>query len=202
MLPKYRAGSLARLSSSGFLIALAFGCGKQEPAVPPPEPLVEFGKRVDEYVALHNRLAEKVGPIDETKSQAEIAARATTLAHLITTERANAKPGDIFTPDVATLLTTIIRRENSGQTPAVQEGREDAVEEHRTDGLPDFVPQVNEVWPTAYPLPTFPPTLLPLLPKLPPEVEYRIMAHYLVLRDIEANLIVDFIPRVLPVGGS
>jgi hypothetical protein len=200
---RLRLGSrnLVRWRIAAALGALALGCGKQEPPIPPPEPLVDFAKRVDEYVALHNRLAGKVGPIDETKSQAEIAARATTLAHLITTERANAKQGDIFTPEVAVLVTAIVQRENSGQTPLVQEGREEAVEEHRTDGLADFVPQVNEVWPTAYPLPTFPPTLLPLLPKLPPEVEYRIMAHYLILRDIEANLIIDFIPRVLPVGG-
>ncbi len=196
------ARSLVRVGVAAVLGALAVGCGKQEPPVPPPEPLVEFSKRVDEYVALHQRLAEKVGPIDETKSQAEIAARATTLAHLITTERATAKQGDIFTPEVAALLTAIVQRENSGRSPQVQEAREDAVEEHRTDGLPDFSPQVNELWPTAYPLPTFPATLLPLLPKLPPEVEYRIMVHYLILRDVEANLIVDFIPRVLPVGGS
>ena len=99
------------------------------------------------------------------------------------------------------MLTAIVQRENSGQTPLVQEGREEAEQEHRSDGLGDFVPQVNELWPTAYPLPTFPATLMPLLPKLPPEVEYRIMTHYLILRDVEANLIVDFIPRVLPVGG-
>ncbi|HEV8599256.1 MAG TPA: hypothetical protein VGQ69_07825 [Gemmatimonadales bacterium] len=191
-----RAGGLACLG--GLLIALATGCGKQEPAVPPPEPLVEFSKRVDEYVALRNRLAEKVGPIDETKSQAEIAARATTLGHLIQTERANAKQGDIFTPDVAALLTAIIQREHSGRPPPVQETREDQEEEHRTEGLPDFAPQVDSLWPTTYPLPTFPPTLLPLLPKLPPEIEYRTTSHYLVLRDIEANLIIDFIPNAVP----
>lgn len=195
---EHRAGRLARLGIAGLLITLPFGCGKQEPEVPTPEPLVEFNKRIDEYVALHNRLSEKVGPIDETKSQEEIAARATTLAHLIKTERANAKQGDIFTPEVAKLLSTIIQRENSGRPPQVQEIREDNDAEYRTDGLPPFTPQVNEVWPTAYPLPTFPPELLPLLPKLPSEVEYRIATHYLVLRDIESNLIIDLIPHAVP----
>lgn len=176
---------------------LPAACRERE-AEPRAEPLVEFQKRIEEYAALQRRLAEKVGPLDETKSQAEIAARAATLGHLIKTERANAKQGDIFTPDVAELVTAIIQRENSGRTPQVQETREDNDAEHRTDGLPDFVPQVNEVWPTAYPLPTFPPDLLPLLPKLPPEVEYRIATHYLVLRDVESNLIIDFIPHAVP----
>jgi hypothetical protein len=57
---------------------------------------------------------------------------------------------------------------------------------------------VNQVYPTTYPLATFPATLLPLLPPLPEKVEYRIVQNYLVLRDIEANLIIDFMPNAVP----
>ena len=56
----------------------------------------------------------------------------------------------------------------------------------------------NQVYPTTYPLATFPATLLPLLPALPEQLEYRVVQHYLVLRDIEANLILDFMPNAVP----
>lgn len=39
-----------------------------------------------------------------------------------------------------------------------------------------------------------------MLPPLPKEVEYRIVAGHLILRDTGANLIVDFIPEVTGVG--
>ena len=67
--------------------------------------------------------------------------------------------------------------------------------------LPNFEPRVNQLYPTTYPLATFPPALLPLLPPLPEEVEYRIVRDNLVLRDIEANVILDFIPRAVPWQG-
>jgi len=158
----------------------------------------DFQRRVDDYVALRNRLAAKVGPIDETRSQAEIAARAATLAQLIGNARTGAKQGDIFTPAAAAQFVVLIKREFQDRPDSVKETREDQEEEHRSDGLPDFEPRVNQIFPTAYPLPTFPPALLPRLPTLPKEVEYRIIAHHLILRDVEANLIVDFIPHVVP----
>ena len=157
-----------------------------------------FVRRVNDYVALRNQLAGKVGPIDETKSQAEIAARAATLAHLISDARKDAVQGAIFTPAASAQFVTLLKRESRVRPDSVKETREDQEDEHRTEGLPDFVPQVNQLFPTSYPLPTFPPALLALLPSLPKEVEYRIIAHHLLLRDIEANLIVDYVPHAVP----
>lgn len=179
----------------GLLAALALGCGKDERVDPTAAPIADFLKRVDEYVVLRNRLAEAIGPVDETKSQSEITLRAATLASNVKLERTQAKQGDIFTPEVATIFATLIHQEDSRRPDSVRETREDQQEE-----LPDFVPQVNEIYPTSYPLATFPPRLLPLLPKLPELVEYRIVQHYLILRDVEANLIVDFMPHAVPTG--
>ena len=47
-------------------------------------------------------------------------------------------------------------------------------------------------------LATMPPSLLAALPPLPKSLEYRIIGQYLVLRDVEAALIIDFIPAVIP----
>ena len=190
-------GSLVGAGITVLLAAGALGCGK-EPYEERPDPtaavFAEFGKRVDAYVRLRDSLAEGMGPLDETKSQAEIAARATTLGTLIQRARDSAKQGEIFTPEFATVAVTLIKSEYKQEIDSVVEQRDDAQEE-----LPNFVPAVNLLYPTTYPLATFPATLLKLLPALPTDkVEYRIVTHYLILRDVEANLIIDFIPNAVP----
>jgi hypothetical protein len=35
------------------------------------------------------------------------------------------------------------------------------------------------------------------LPKLPPELEYRIIGKNLIIRDVDANIIVDFVPNAI-----
>lgn len=191
-----RGGKFAWLVVPALLVVAGAGCTK-EPAPHPTEAIfADFSKRVAVYAARRNQLAETMGPLDETKSQAEIAARAATLAHLIQTARDSAKPGDIFTAEVAASFTALITREYGRRSDAVLETREDQQEE-----LPDFIPKVNMLYPTDSPLATFPPTLLPLLPPLPKEVEYRMVQRFLILRDMEANLIVDFMPRAVPPQG-
>ena len=56
---------------------------------------------------------------------------------------------------------------------------------------------VNTVYPTTMPLATCPPALLRKLPDLPPELEYRLVGHNLILRDVQANLIVDILRDVV-----
>ena len=194
-LTKWR-GSLVRTGIAGLLAATVLGC--KEPYEERPDPTAavyaDFGQRIDAYVKLRDSLASNMGALDETKSQAEIAARATTLATLIQRARDSAKQGDIFTPEFATVTVTLIKTEYKQEIDSVVEQRDDAQEE-----LPNFVPAVNMLYPTTYPLATFPATLLKLLPALPTDkIEYRIVTHYLILRDVEANLIIDVIPNAVP----
>jgi hypothetical protein len=58
--------------------------------------------------------------------------------------------------------------------------------------------RVNQRYPQGVPLQSTPPTLLLNLPQLPKELEYRIVGRDLVLRDIGANLVVDYLPNILP----
>jgi hypothetical protein len=192
---------LTLIGIAGALLASGTACRERErerePQVDPHAVVfADFANRVDAYVTLRNQLADSVGELDPTKSQAEIATRAAALGKAIIARRAAAKQGDVFTPEVSTLFATLIKEEYSRRSEPVQETREDQQEE-----LPDFVPAVNQIYPTSYPLATFPPSLLPLLPSLPKEVEYRIAQNYLILRDIEANIIVDVMPDAVPTGG-
>jgi hypothetical protein len=177
-------------------VVAAAACKKEEgkPAANPTETVfADFAKRVDAYMKLRKTLVDSVGELDPTKSQAEITTRATKLASSIIAARAQAKPGDIFTPEFSALVATLIKQEYSRRPDSVQETRED-----QQDELPDFVPKVNTLYPTTYPLATFPATLLPLLPPLPEQLEYRVVQNYLVLRDIEANVILDVMPNAVP----
>ena len=186
---------LLLIGGAGAVVAAA-SCRKEEakPAENPTETVfADFAKRVDDYMKLRKALADSVGELDPTKSQAEITARATKLANSIIAARAQAKPGDIFTPELSALVATLIKQEYSRRPDSVRETREDQQAE-----VPDFVPKVNTLYPTTYPLATFPATLLPLLPPLPEQLEYRVVQNYLVLRDVEANVILDVMPNAVP----
>ena len=183
------------IGATGAVVAAA-GCKKEgaKPAANPTETVfADFAKRVDAYMKLRKTLVDSVGELDPTKSQAEITTRATKLASSIIAARAQAKPGDMFTPEFSALVATLIKQEYSRRPDSVQETRED-----QQDELPDFVPKVNQVYPTTYPLATFPATLLPILPRLPEALEYRVVQNYLVLRDTEANVILDVMPNAVP----
>jgi hypothetical protein len=58
--------------------------------------------------------------------------------------------------------------------------------------------QINQSYPEKVPLQSTPPTLLLNLPELPKGLEYRILGRELVLRDSDANIVVDYIPNALP----
>jgi hypothetical protein len=57
---------------------------------------------------------------------------------------------------------------------------------------------VNTTYPANLPLATFPARLLQKLPDLPPELEYRLVGHHIVLRDVTANVVVDIARNIVP----
>lgn len=184
------------LAACGLLVSSS--CRDNTPALqtavtdPTASALADFSKRIDAYVALHKRVAGPLGEIDDTKKPVEITGREVALGKAIRDARADAKSGAIFTPEVATVLKKIIG-DNYRRSPAVRETTKDAEAE-----LPDFTPVVNEVYPPTHPLATFPATLLKVLPHLPEKLEYRFVTQHLILRDVEANLIVDVLPNAVP----
>lgn len=61
---------------------------------------------------------------------------------------------------------------------------------------------VNEIYPKSIPYTSVPPTMLQNLPKLPEEVAYRAVSSDLVLLDVKANLVVDYLSGVIPVEAT
>lgn len=174
------------------------------PATPPP-PLtqtangvnaqgaatLEFKKRVDAYIRIHNQADAKVPSLKKTDNPKEISDRERLLGEAIMTLRAGAKPGDIFAPEYQPYFVKIVQDDFKHRSAA---DRKALVQE-----LPKNVRvDINTVYPTTLPLETFPPALLRKLPDLPPELEYRIVGRSLILRDVKANLIVDVLRDVVP----
>ena len=158
---------------------------------PEAGPFKPFSESVQKYLAVRSMADQKVQPLKETGDPATISAREKALGDAITEARADAKQGDIFVPSVVPEFSRFVREDFAKRTPADRT----AVLEEVPLKVP---PKVNETYPTELPLATVPPTLLQKLPTLPPELEYRFLGRHLILRDIKANLIVDFIPDIVP----
>jgi len=57
---------------------------------------------------------------------------------------------------------------------------------------------VNSRYPDTVPLTTIPPQVLQTLPKLTEDLEYRFIGDSLILLDVHAHVIADFIEHVIP----
>jgi hypothetical protein len=172
------------------LLTLGLAAGHaQEVTNPKAAAIVEFNKRLQEYMDVRQKALSHFEPLKPDADQGTIAAREKALGDAIRTARAGAKVGDVLTPDVTPILRAA--------TKADFKRRSTREKKLRLDELPHFRPMVNQTYPSNWPLQTFPPTLLADLPKLPPELEYRFVDGALVLRDTKANIVVDFLRDVM-----
>ena len=198
------------------LLALAFtaglgGCGMlrgdqaQGPPVPKPvspvqkavadekspdaATIADFNARLEKFVKVQRALLKR-DPVPKDSTPAQVKAHQDSLASQLRNIRKDAKQGDIFTPQVAALFKRLINPELKGT-----EGRETKQALEEEDGEVAVVNlKVNASWPAGEPLTTTPANILANLPQLPPDVEYRISnKRHLVLRDVDANIIVDYI---------
>ncbi len=107
--------------------------------------------------------------------------------------RSEAKPGEILTPAVFEVVAAV-RSETAGA-----QGKS-ARETVLGDGNPAKegirVPlKINASYDA--PLSTVPPGLLARLPKLPENLQYRFVGKNLILYDVEAEMVVDYISEAI-----
>jgi hypothetical protein len=155
--------------------------------------LKAFNQRVDTYLELKKKMhtdLPKPKPGDRaTTGKAE--ATEDTLAARLQIARKDAKPGDVF-GDAAAYVKQIIQHD--AETRGIRDAYA-AMEEVPAKSPP----AVNAIYPEKAALATVPPLILVNLPRLPDGLEYRFMGRDLILRDRDANLIVDFVPGAVPV---
>lgn len=168
------------------------------------ETLEEFDDAVEDYLKLRRKAAKTVtapapGP---QATPAQIVAHQRAMAQAIRALRPAARQGDLFAADSHPIFKRIIATELAGRAGAparlaLLEGNP-PIEIDRDDRMPVRT-SVNATYPEAAPVSTVPPSILLMLPPIPADaVEYRFVNRDLVLRDVEANMIVDFITQAAP----
>lgn len=150
-----------------------------------------FDDRLQNYLNLRGRAEATLVPLLPNASAAEILRHERGLAHQIVRTRRHARQGDIFTLEITTEFLHLIQEAYA------------APEAHIRTSIARGEPvrrrvHVNRPYPEGDPLGTSPPSLLSKLPELPEDLEYRIAARDLVIRDARSNLIVDFIRDAIP----
>jgi len=150
-----------------------------------------FLKRIDDYMALHKKLAatQPKLPTDATPQQIDRNQRA--LGDLIAKARADAKPGDFFTPDMQQIIRRLFAQTFKGKA-----GRD--AKNYIHDEPHPVTPEINKRYPDTIPLSTMPLRVLAQLPKLPDELEYRFVYNHLILMDVPAHLIIDYMLNAIP----
>ena len=161
--------------------------------------LADFQKRVAAYVTLKKSVDKKTPDQKETHDPIQIETTQKLLAAKIINVRKGARQGDIFSPDVQTKFRQLLIPEVKGTTGAEtkQELNEEFAEEDEDGGNPKAALKVNVEYPEGMPLATTPPNVLQALPKLQDGLEYRFVGRYLLIRDADANIVVDFMPRAI-----
>jgi len=174
-----------------WLLALSLAMtSAQERVNPTAEAIAAFQKRVQTYLVLRKDITKKLPEVKETGDPAKISAREKALGQAIAAWRTGAQPGDIF-GDLSSFLREVVAEDWKSRSAADQKA---ALSE-----LPKSLKlAVNEPYPTTLPLATVPANLLARLPKLPEELEYRLVDRQLILRDRDANLVIDVLSGTAP----
>ena len=152
----------------------------------------QFDDAVAKYMALRRGLRSEVaGPVkNSTSSQVTNASDA--LAGAIERARRDAAVGSIFNEPVAAMIkrriTDAVRTEHLAPVLA----------DIDDEGKAGPMPKIHLRLPVSAQMATMPPSLLKVLPALPKELEYRILGRYLILRDVDASLILDYVPAAVP----
>jgi hypothetical protein len=153
--------------------------------------LADFRQRVNRYMELHQALQSEGPPPGQTAGVGRNRASQQALALRIRAERRHARQGEIFTPAIAEMLRSAMDPELRGATAA---GTRASI---RDDAPPRFALLVNGIYPDGASRSTVPVNVLAILPPLPDGLEYRIVDTHLILLDVDAAVVLDYLFNVM-----
>jgi hypothetical protein len=192
------APAVAILFSLLMLTSLSTAVAQQSPVVEralsarEKQTIAAFEKRVKQYLKLRGRVKGKVPKLSKDSTPEQIAASEKAFVAALRTARAGARPGDIFTPDIAAYIRSTLKGEFKGTDR--KEIRK-VVLEAETAGVPL---RVNYPYPDEKEFTEMPATVLLRLPTLPKEVKFRYVGRNLFLVDSDNNMIIDYMLDALP----
>jgi hypothetical protein len=194
-------------------------CSREAPPAPPPatsaspadgpptqrvvgplsnedaQALATMNDRIKEYLALHQKLEASLPKLPKEATPEQIDRNQRAFETLVRSERAAAKPGDIFTAQARPVIRRLLAAVFAG--PEGKQLKDSIMDENVADPIRLKV-GVNSRYPDTVPLTSIPPEVLQTLPKLTEDLEYRFVGDWLILLDTHAHVIADFIPDVLP----
>jgi hypothetical protein len=179
---------LAEIALAG---ASAAPLPQKEAVDPQATALYEFQQRLNAYLHLREEFSKKLEPLSLTPSAAELTARQDAVATALKTARQTAKQGDLIPPAVAAQITNSCVEDFHFRNP--QAKRATLQEVPRAPR-----PAINRTFPEDEGLPTVPPLLLSKLPQLPDNLQYRFYGRHIVILDGDTQIIIDYVPNVLP----
>jgi hypothetical protein len=168
----------------------------EQPAISPAEKetIKRFEQRVKHYVKLRESVKAKVPKLSKDSTPEQIAAFEKASVEALRAARAEARPGDVFTPDVAKFIRTTLKSEFK---PTEKKEIRKLLQDDKENNIP--VPlKVNYTYPDPKEFVEMPATLLLKLPQLPKQVKYRYVGRNLMLLDTDNNLIIDYMLDALP----
>jgi hypothetical protein len=150
--------------------------------------LQDFNARVQNYIKVHRQAEQKFGltvHLKSVRSANEIIKRQHAMAEHIGALRSKANEGDLFTHEIGAYFAR--------QLDAAYQSNPEGISASLAC-VSEIVEQKlkpNDVYPETWDYNMMPPTMLLHIPRLPQELEYRIVNKDLIIRDVEANMIVD-----------
>jgi hypothetical protein len=154
--------------------------------------IAEFDTAIAQYLAMRDRLLRETAGPKANSTAAQLTQASDALAAAIQRARRDAQVGAIFKEPVSSVIKrriiAVAQRDSVANMFAAIDDEPPSLS----------TPAIHLRYPAASQLATMPPSLLAELPRLPEALEYRIVGKYLVLRDVSAGLIIDYIPAAVP----
>jgi hypothetical protein len=174
------------------IVGVGAAVGRAAGSRPSSDPFDEFGRRIAAYLQLHQQTEARLPPQDGSDAQ-QIREAHTAMAKAMRAARADAKVGDVITPEVGEVfrcrIAAALTRGGTSTRDLLA-----ALSEERP--YREIALRVNQ--PFVF-VATTPSLILDELPPLPSELQYRLVGQDLVLVDIHSTLIVDILPIVLAI---
>lgn len=163
----------------------------QAPTATEATPWAHFLGLVNDYIKMRDRVRQELPGLVVTEKPAEYIAASDALARAIERAEPNAPQGRFFSAQTAAEIRR--RIDDYGRKYDLTEIATPEPDERSTVGNVN----VYTRFPMASPMASMPPGLLAALPPLPASLEYRLVGRMLILRDVDAALILDYLPNAV-----
>ena len=157
--------------------------------------LSTMNDRIKAYLVIHDKLEKGLPALPDEATPKQIDRNQREFERRMRKERINAKEGDIFTPEAQPIIKRLLAKLFGG--PEGKALKASIMDENPVDPVQLKV-MVNGRYPDTVPLTTIPPEVLQTLPKLTEDLEYRFIGDSIILLDVHAHVIADFMEDVLP----